>query len=137
MHVSLRPGEKIYINGAVLRVNRKVAIELLNDVSFLLESHVMHAEDATTPLRQIYFVVQMMLIDPNGASAAREMFRKSCPLVIATFANAEVIAGLETAAELVEADRIFDALKTIRTLFPIEALILAHGQSAPVESRAA
>ena len=137
MHISLRPGEKIYLNGAVLRVNRKVAIELLNDVTFLLESHVIHAEDASTPLKQIYFIVQMMLIDPSGAAAARDMFRKSCPLVLATFQNAEVIAGLKSAEALVEADRTYEALKTIRGLFPIEALILSRGQPAAEETRAA
>ncbi|OYW35186.1 MAG: hypothetical protein B7Z45_06885 [Azorhizobium sp. 12-66-6] len=39
MQLTLRPGEKIYVNGAVLRVDRKVTLELLNDVTFLLESH--------------------------------------------------------------------------------------------------
>ena len=65
MNISLRADEKIYINGAVLRVDRKVSIELLNDVTFLLESHVMQANDATTPLRQIYFV------DPDHADGPR------------------------------------------------------------------
>ena len=41
MRLYLRPGEKLYINGAVIRVDRKVSIELLNDVTFLLENHVM------------------------------------------------------------------------------------------------
>ena len=66
MHISLRSGEKIYRNGAVVRVDRKVSIELLNDVTFLLEAHVMQPQDTNTPLRQLYFVVQTMLIDPAG-----------------------------------------------------------------------
>jgi flagellar protein FlbT len=41
LHISLRPGERIYVNGAVLKVDRKVAIEFLNDVTFLLEHHVL------------------------------------------------------------------------------------------------
>ena len=52
LKISLKPNEKIYINGAVIRVDRKVTIELLNDVQFLLESHVMQAErgvDAAAP----------------------------------------------------------------------------------------
>ena len=64
MHISLRAGEKFYINGAVLRVDRKVSIELLNDATFLLEAHVMSVEDVTTPLRQLYFIVQIMLMNP-------------------------------------------------------------------------
>jgi len=45
MILSLRSGGKVYVNGAVLRVDRKVNIELLNDVAFLLESHVLQAHE--------------------------------------------------------------------------------------------
>ena len=73
MHLSLRAGERIYINGAVLRVDRKVTLELMNDVTFLLEQHVMQPEQATTPL-QLYFIVQIMLIEPAKAEQARNLF---------------------------------------------------------------
>ena len=43
MNITLRAGERIYINGAVLRVDRKATLELLNDATFLLETHVMQA----------------------------------------------------------------------------------------------
>jgi flagellar protein FlbT len=60
LKISLKPNEKIYINGAVVRVDRKVSIEFLNDVQFLLENHVLQPEDASTPLRQLYFIAQMI-----------------------------------------------------------------------------
>jgi flagellar protein FlaF len=41
----------------VLRADRKVSIEILNDATFLLEAHVMKVEDASTPLRQLYFII--------------------------------------------------------------------------------
>ena len=75
MNITLRAGERIYINGAVLRIDRKATIELLNDATFLLETHVMQASDATTPLRQIYFVVQVMLMDPAAAKATTQLAR--------------------------------------------------------------
>ena len=37
LRISLKSGERIFINGAVLRVDRKVALEFLNDVTFLLD----------------------------------------------------------------------------------------------------
>ena len=61
LRISLKSGERIFINGAVLRVDRKVALEFLNDVTFLLENHVLQPEDATTPLKQLYFIAQMIL----------------------------------------------------------------------------
>jgi len=131
MRITLRPGEKIYVNGAVLRVDRKVSLELLNDVTFLLESHVLHAEDATTPLRQLYFVVQTMLIDPKAAPAARLMFDDMLARSGASFDNPEIVSTLASVGALVATDREFEALKAIRSLFPLEAMILSQGVVAP------
>lgn len=125
MRISLRAGEKLYVNGAVLRVDRKVALELMNDVSFLLENHVMQPEQATTPLRQLYFVVQVMLIDPGKAAEARSLFEQVHERLMTTFTNAAVRAGLGRAHQLVSDGKPFEALKTIRVLFPIEDGILA------------
>ena len=68
MNITLRAGERFFINGAVIRIDRKASIELLNEVTFLLENHVMQAEEATTLVRQIYFAVQIMLMDPTAAA---------------------------------------------------------------------
>ena len=128
IQISLRAGERFYVNGAVLRSNRKVTLELLNEATFLLEQHVMQAEGATTPLRQLYFVVQTMLIDPAKAEEARSLFEKFHKLLKTSFESAAVLAGLERVHQLVAADRAFEALKTLRVLFPIEDDILAAGQ---------
>ncbi|HUI21609.1 MAG TPA: flagellar biosynthesis repressor FlbT [Methylocella sp.] len=135
MHISLRAGERIYINGAVLRVDRKVSLELLNDATFLLEAHVMKVEDASTPLRQLYFIIQIMLMNPTDSLAAREMFKRSIHMTIDVSANPALIAGLRAVKTLVEANRIFEALKTVRALFPIEAEILAgNAGSSPTQA---
>ena len=76
MRLSLRAGERVYVNGAVLRVDRKVSLELLNDATFLLETHVLQAEAATTPLRQLYFAAQTMLITPAQAGPARSLYAR-------------------------------------------------------------
>ena len=91
--ISLRPGERIYVNGAVIRVDRKVTLEFLNDVTFLLENHIIFAEDTTTPLRQLYFVVQTMLIDPASAHTSKLMFEESMALLTQSFKNPEILAG--------------------------------------------
>ncbi|MBN9070474.1 MAG: flagellar biosynthesis repressor FlbT [Rhizobiales bacterium] len=124
--VSLKAGEKIYINGAVVRVERKTTLEFLNDVQFLMEGHVMQADQATTPLRQLYFAVQIMLMAPRDAEAARDMFRKSMPLLLATFESTEICNKLKLVDRLVGEEQIFEALRTIRSLFPLEAEAFAN-----------
>jgi len=130
LKISLKPNEKIYINGAVLRVDRKVSIELLNDVQFLLENHVLQAEDASTPLRQLYFIVQVMLMNPEGAGQALGMFRKSLPLLIASFADERVRTGLKNIDRLVGEGHVYEALKAIRALYPFEKGILEQSLGA-------
>ena len=120
LKISLKPNEKIYVNGAVIRVDRKVTIELMNDVQFLLEGHVIQADQASTPLRQLYFIVQVMLINPAGADDAREMFRRSLPLLIASFEDAEICSALKQIDRMVGEDHIYEALKAIRALYPLE-----------------
>jgi flagellar protein FlbT len=124
MHISLRAGEKLYINGAVVRVDRKVSFELLNDATFLLEAHVMRVEEANTPLRQLYFIVQVILMNPGDAAAAHEMFNTSINRTIETFDHEDVLKGLKNAAHLVQMNRIFEALRAIRNLFLIETDIM-------------
>lgn len=125
MNISLRANEKIYINGAVIRVDRKVTIELLNDVSFLLEAHVMQASDATSPLRQIYFVIQLMLMDPSAVASALTLSRDLIDAAIRAFEDREIISGLKTVDEMVACSRYFEAMKTLRALFPLEQAVMS------------
>jgi flagellar protein FlbT len=127
LHISLKPGERIYVNGAVLKVDRKVSIEFLNDVTFLLEHHVLHPEDTRTPLRQLYFIVQTVLIDPANGADARAMFHTSLASLLASFENAKIRDGLAEVRDLFERGRPFDALKVLRPLFAIEDDILTQG----------
>jgi flagellar biosynthesis repressor protein FlbT len=124
IQIGLKPGERIFINGAVLRVDRKVTIELLNDVTFLLESHVMQLEAATTPLRQLYFIVQTMLMDPANAEATKTLFMRTLALLITSFTSGEIFEGLERVSALITANKEFEALKRIRALLPLEDELL-------------
>jgi flagellar protein FlbT len=74
-------------------------------------------------LRQLYFTIQVLLMDPacDAAPQAEIMLER----LLQTFENAEICAGLRQVRELLSVKRRFEALKTIRRLFPVEAQILA------------
>ena len=131
LKISLKPNEKIYLNGAVITVDRKVTIELLNDVQFLLESHVLQIDDASTPLRQLYFILQVMLMNPTGANDAYEMFRRSLPLMIASFSDPEISGTLKQIDRMVGEGHVYEALKAIRGLYPLESKALGENDDAP------
>jgi len=118
--IHLRPNERIYINGAVVRVDRRVSLEFLNNVTFLLENHVMQETDAKTPIRQLYFVVQSIIIDPQTAPLAQQLFVSSMLVLRQTVKDPAIASKLGEVEALVQGGRPFEALKTIRGLIPLE-----------------
>lgn len=124
--LSLKARQRLFINGAVLRFDRKVSVELLNDAVFLLESHVLQPDAITTPLRQIYFIVQTMLMDPDCRGRAEIIFRNQFELIKSLYVTEPMVVGLANVGVQFEAGRIVDVLKTLRRLFPFEAESLAN-----------
>lgn len=121
----------MFVNGAVLRPDRKVTLEFMNDVVFLLESHVLQEEEAVTPLRQMYFVIQSILIEPNTAPFARKIYEEHREKVVVAFENKQILDGLEQAHAFMVADRVFEAMKVLRKLFPLEDEILKSKKTVP------
>jgi flagellar protein FlbT len=131
MNITLRAGERIYVNGAVLRVDRKATLELMNDATFLLETHVMQAKDATTPLKQVYFVVQVMLMDPPSAKATAQLAASLIDKALQAFEHPQIRQGLLSVSELIGRSRYFEAMKSLRNLYPLEqAEMFPDGDSA-------
>ncbi len=120
MLIHLKRGEKIYINGAVLRVDRRATIEFLNDVEFLLENHVIQAEEAGSPLRQLYFVAQTMLIDPANAGMTHQLYVHLSHRLTQTTTAGKILEAVARADERVTAGKYFEALKQLRMAFAAE-----------------
>ncbi|MEO9530166.1 flagellar biosynthesis repressor FlbT [Roseibium sp.] len=124
MKIGLKAGERLFINGAVIRAERKTNIELMNDAVFLLEAHVLQPEEATTPLRQLYFILQTMIMDPASASAVRDMFHMVLGSVKSAFTSREILGRLEEVEDLAKSERWFEAMKLVRALYPVEARLM-------------
>ena len=122
--ISLKPHERVYINGAVIKVDRKTSLEFLNDVQFLLESQVLQAADANTPLKRLYFTVQIQLMSPSDTAAANKMFKEQLQQLLLTFEDAMVRSELANVEKMVAESRFHEAMKTLRSLYPIEERLL-------------
>ncbi len=122
--ISLKPHERVYINGAVIKVDRKTSLEFLNDVQFLLESQVLQAIDANTPLKRLYFTIQIQLMSPSDTKAASRMFKEQLEQLFLTFEESTVRAELANVEKMVSDSRFHEAMKTLKTLYPIEQRLL-------------
>lgn len=128
--VTLRPGERIFVNGAVLAWDGRGSFEILNDVPYLLEHEIIHAQQTVTPLRQLYYILQTMVLEPDGVAGAQEIYNQTMDALKETFSNQEVLVGLAIVRRLVAEGAPFVALKTLRTLVPIEDQILGRNKHA-------
>ena len=117
MKIHLKRNEKLFLNGAVIRMDRRGSIELMNDAQFLLENHIMQQEEANTPLRQIYFIVQTMLMDPANAHLTVILFRSFAERLKEIVSEQKIRENIADAEALVEKLDYYAALKILRTTF--------------------
>ncbi|WP_020084253.1 flagellar biosynthesis repressor FlbT [Hyphomicrobium zavarzinii] len=128
--VTLRPGERIFLNGAVLKSEGRSSFEILNDVPYLLENEIMQVQQTITPLRQLYYILQTMVMEADGMAMARGVYEDTMRWLRVAFENPIVLAGLDTIGQQVNAGSPFAALKTLRTLVPIEDAILGGNKGS-------
>src|SRR5215469_16366299 len=68
LKLSLKPGEKFVLNGAVLtNGDKRTTLVIQNKACLLREKDIMQPEKATTPARRIYFPIMMMYLDPQSS----------------------------------------------------------------------
>jgi flagellar protein FlbT len=70
-------------------------------------------------------------MDPSATPGAMTLSRKLIDAALAAFETKEIIAGLKTVDDLIKRSRNFDAMKTLRGLFPLEqTVVFPAGQTA-------
>ncbi|VAW05323.1 Flagellar basal-body rod modification protein FlgD [hydrothermal vent metagenome] len=75
LKISLKPGEKIVVNGAVIvNGDRRSTLILQNKVSLLREKDILLAEDVDTPVKHIYFPIMLMYMDDKGFNKYHEQY---------------------------------------------------------------
>ena len=117
MKIHLKRNEKLFLNGAVIRLDRRGSIELMNDAQFLLENHIMQPEEAITPLRQIYFVTQTMLMDPANAHFTKYLFESYVTRLNEIVTDPVCRENISKAQILVGNLDYYGALKVLRLTF--------------------
>lgn len=125
LKITLKPGEKIIIDGAVIRNGEKASTFYIeNKVPLLREKEIMREEDATTFCSKIYFIIQLMYLD--GKNTARyhsiywELVRK---LVEAVPRTTGII--IEISRHILE-ENYYQALKLSKKLIAFEKEVLNY-----------
>jgi flagellar protein FlbT len=128
MIIHLKKNEKLFINGAVIMLDRRGSIELLNDAQFLLASHVLQVEEASTPLRRLYFVIQTMIIDPANAELTKALFTAHLNQLKSVISDAVYGTHLALVENFVNDAEYFEALKLLRRNFALDDKLRSAGE---------
>lgn len=127
LKLSLKPGEKFVLNGAVVQNgDRRGVLVLQNKASVLREKDIMQPDEVTTPARRIYFPVMMMYLDEAGAERQYEEFATRLTEFMGVVRNPEVLSDCIAISKHVMAREYYKALMLSRKLIEYEDQRLGH-----------
>jgi flagellar biosynthesis repressor protein FlbT len=126
LNLTLKPHEKLIVNGAVLSNNsaRSVTLTFHNKAQLLQQKDVLLPEQANTPLLRTYFALQCMYLDDEDAETHRKLFMKFATELFAATTNAEIRGAITAALTHVSAGESYRALSTLRAALPVERRLL-------------
>ena len=127
LKLSLKPGEKFVLNGAVVQNgDRRCSLVLQNKASVLREKDIMQQEDVSTPARHVYFPVMMMYLDEAGADKYYDEFLRRMSEFMSVISNPVILAECVAISKSLMAREYYKALMSCRRLIEYEDERLGH-----------
>ena len=121
LKLSLKPGERFVLNGAVVQNgDRRGTLILQNKASVLREKDILQEEEANTPARRIYFPVMMMYLDEGGATKYHDEFALRLSEFMSAVRNPDILAECVTISRHAMAREFYKALMLCRKLIEYE-----------------
>ena len=126
LKLSLKPGERLAINGAVVvNGDRRASLIVENQANVLRERDILQPDDATTPAKRVYLPVMLMALEPANRAKRLDEFERRLTEFVAVVRNPEILGlCLKIAAKVANGD-YYKALGHIRLLIDFEATRLA------------
>ena len=123
LKISLHPHERIVIAGAVV-TNGEKRSELIieNQVPILREKDLMREEEADTPCRRIYYVVQLMYFDEENLKEHYKNYWRLVDDVVS--AAPSMTTCVDLISELIVSGYYYKALRSARELIDYEKEVL-------------
>jgi flagellar protein FlbT len=121
LKLSLKPGEKFVLNGAVVQNgDRRTTLVLQNKASVLREKDIMQPEQASTPSRRIYFPLMMMYLEDGANNRYYDEFAQRLTEFMGAIRNPEVLADCVAISKHAMSREYYKALMMCRKLIEYE-----------------
>jgi flagellar protein FlbT len=124
--ISLKPNEKFLVNGALLMNGSKRSQICLpdDDVYVLRVSDALHPNEVNSPVRRVYYAVQLILSGDNDALKIEEDVRSGLIALEAVFEGTALSETLEKAKIAFLKGHFYSVLNNLKSLFAIEDAML-------------
>lgn len=121
LKLSLKPGEKFVLNGAVLaNGDKRASLVIQNKACVLREKDIMQPKDAKTPARLVYLSIMMMYLDGQVSEGPYNEFALRMTEFMGAIQNRGVLATcVDISRDVVQGD-YYKALISCRKLFDYE-----------------
>ena len=129
LKLSLKPGEKFVLNGAVVQNgDRRGVLVLQNKASVLREKDIMQEDEVNTPARHIYFPVMMMYLDEAGAERYYDEFVRRLNEFMGVIANPAILAECVSISKHCMSSEYYKTLMLCRKLIEYEQELLGNAK---------
>ena len=127
LKLSLKPGEKFVLNGAVVQNgDRRAVLVLQNKASVLREKDIMQETEVQTPARRIYFPVMMMYLEESTAERHYDEFVRRLTEFMGVIQNPSILADCVNISRHCMEREYYKALMLCRKLIEYEDERLGH-----------
>lgn len=125
--LKLSPKERVLINGAVVENgDRRSRLSIMTpNANILRLRDAIHPEEATTPVRRICYVAQLVLSGDADMDEARAQILRGIEQLSQVFTDPDSRAQLALATDHLLNGQAYHVLKALRTLLPREERLLA------------
>jgi flagellar biosynthesis repressor protein FlbT len=131
LKLTLKPHERIVIGKAfVTNAETATKIFIENKVPILRQKDIMSEKEAKTSCEKIYFIIQMMYLDPDSITHYHSSYWTIVRSVIT--AAPSLLAIIEQISELILAEEYYSALKKTRQLVKREAELISYAKKESI-----
>ena len=122
LKLSLKPGERFVVNGAVIaNGDRRTSLVIQNKVSILREKDIMQVEDVDTPAKRIYWPIMLMYLEERGKEQLYEEFVVRMSEFMGAVSNPAAISDCVDVSKDVMNGNYYRALMECKKLIAFEA----------------
>jgi len=128
LRIELKPRERFILGGAVIQ-NGDARSEwiLENNIPILRGKNIMSLEDADTPCKRVYFLIQLMYVEGGNLEGHQEAYWDLVRDIVQ--AAPSLLDLIDAINEHLVGGRYYEALKLTRKLINEEERIVQHADA--------